>query len=289
LLYNNAVNQPLLTHDPTAVAAEVQRLYQDMFPDTDYLFIPQAFGWTIDCFTGYFEDYQPVDTHYHDFEHTLQGTLCMARILHGRYLAAAKPAVTKKFFELGLLAILLHDTGYLKKQDDMQGTGAKYTAIHVGRSIEFAAKLLTPKKFSSEDIRAVQNMIRCTGVDAVLNDIPFQSELERITGFILGSADLIGQMAAEDYVEKLPVLYAEFAEAAAYCHNNALFIASFSSAEDLMQKTPNFWKKFVLGKLEHEFGGMHHFLNSPYPDGPNFYLDRIEDNIERLSRQLAAK
>jgi hypothetical protein len=50
-----------------------------------------------------------------------------------------------------------------------------------------------------------------------------------------------------------------------------------------------FWKKFVLGKLEHEFGGMHHFLNFPYPDGPNFYLNRIEANIERLSQQLAAK
>jgi hypothetical protein len=289
LFYNKAVNQPLLTHDPAAVAVEVQRLYQDMFPDAGYLFVPQVFGWAIDCFTGYFEDYQPVDTRYHDFEHTLQGTLCMARILHGRHLAGAKPALTKKFFELGLLAILLHDTGYLKKRDDAQGTGAKYTATHVTRSMEFAARLLARKKFSGGDVRAIQNMIRCTGVDAALNEIPFQSELERITGFILGSADLIGQMAADDYVEKLPVLYAEFAEAVAHDKDDGRFIATFSSAEDLMQKTPVFWKKFVLGKLEHDFGGMHHFLNSPYPDGPNFYLDRIEANIERLNRQLATK
>jgi hypothetical protein len=132
-------------------------------------------------------------------------------------------------------------------------------------------------------------MIRCTGVDAVLDEIPFQSELEKITGFALGSADLMGQMAAEDYVEKLPVLYAEFAEAAAYARGGTHFIAMFSSAEDLMEKTPRFWKKFVLGKLEHEFGGLHHFLNSPYPDGPNFYLDRIEANIEQLNQRIAAK
>lgn len=289
MFYNSAVNQTLLTHDPLAVATDVQRIYLDMFSDSGRLFVPRAFGWAIDCFSGYFEDYLPVDTRYHDFEHTLQGTLCMARILHGRYLAGAKPALTRKYFELGLLAILLHDTGYLKKRDDAQGTGAKYTAIHVTRSMEFAAKLLAKKKFSGEDIRAVQNMIRCTGVDAVLEEIPFQNELEKITGFILGSADLIGQMAAKDYVEKLPILYSEFAEADAYSHKDGQFIATFSSAEDLMQKTPMFWKKFVLGKLEHEFGGMHHFLNSPYPDGPNFYLDRIEDNIERLNRQLAAK
>jgi len=289
LFYNKRVNQPLLTHDPTAVAVEVQRLYHNMFPGAGCLFVPQAFGWAIDCFSGYFEDYQPVDTRYHDVEHTLQGTLCMARILHGRHLAGASPVLTKKFFELGLLAILLHDTGYLKKQEDVKGTGAKYTAIHVTRSVEFAGKLLAAKKFSAEDIRAVQNMIRCTGVDAALDKIPFQSQLERITGFALGSADMIGQMAAEDYVEKLPILYSEFAEAADYSDNDGHFIAMFSSAEDLMQKTPVFWKKFVLGKLEHEFGGMHHFLNFPYPDGPNFYLDRIESNIERLNRQLAAK
>jgi hypothetical protein len=264
------------------VASEIQALYQNMFPGAGSLFVPQVFGWTIDCFTGYFEDYQRVDTRYHDFEHTLQGTLCMARILHGRHRAGAKPPLTQRYFELGLLAILLHDSGYLKKRDDTQGTGAKYTATHVNRSMEFAAKLLAKKKFTGEDIWAVQNMIRCTGVDAVLTAIPFQSELEEVTGLALGAADLVGQMAAEDYVEKLPALYAEFAEAAAYRKNEELLFGGFSSAEDLMNKTPLFWRKHVREKLERDFAGIHHFLNSPYPDGPNFYLNRIEANLQKL-------
>jgi hypothetical protein len=271
------------------VAQEVQAIYQKMFPGSDGNFVRQAFDWATDCFNGRFADYQPVDTRYHDFEHTLQGTLCMVRILYGRHSAGAKPELTEKFFELGLLAILLHDTGYLKKRNDTGGTGAKYTAIHVSRSVEFAEKLLTEKKFSREDIRAVQNMIRCTGVDAALDKIPFQSELEKITGFTLGAADLVGQMAAEDYVEKLPILYTEFAEAAAYSKGDGHFNFVFSSAEDLMQKTPQFWEKFVLEKLEKGFGGIHRFLNSPYPDGPNFYLGRIEANIRQLKEQLAAK
>jgi hypothetical protein len=278
------VNQTLLTHDPLAVASEVQDLYQIMFPDAGVFFVPQAFGWVIDCFTGYFEDYQPVDTYYHDFEHTLQGTLCMARMLYGRHCAGAKPVLTQRYFELGLMAILLHDTGYLKKRDDTQGTGAKYTAVHVNRSMEFAAKLLLKKRFSGEDIWAVQNMIRCTGVDAVLTAIPFQGDLEEITGLALGAADLVGQMAAEDYVEKLPALYAEFAEAAAAgIRSNSPFLNTFSSAEDLMNKTPLFWKKYVREKLERDFAAVHRFLNIPYPDGPNFYLDRIEANVAKLT------
>ena len=34
-----------------------------------------------------------------------------------------------------------------------------------------------------------------------------QSELERVLGFALATADLVGQMAADDYVDKLPELY----------------------------------------------------------------------------------
>ncbi|HEY1790334.1 MAG TPA: HD domain-containing protein [Verrucomicrobiae bacterium] len=260
-----------------------------MFPGSDGNFVRQAFEWATDCFEGRFAGYQAVDTRYHDFEHTLQGTLCMARILNGRHGAGAKPELTEKYFELGLLAILLHDTGYLKKQDDTKGTGAKYTAIHVLRSVDFAASLLTTKKFDAEAIRAVQNMISCTGVDAALEKIPFQSELEKTTGFALGAADLLGQMAAEDYVEKLPVLYSEFEEAAAYNRGQGNFKVMFSSADDLMQKTPQFWEKFVLPKLEKDFKGIHRFLNSPYPDGPNFYQDRVEANISQLKKQLAAK
>ncbi|HKI69761.1 MAG TPA: hypothetical protein VKA67_09240, partial [Verrucomicrobiae bacterium] len=189
--------------------------------------------------------------------------------------------------QLGLLAMLLHDTGYLKKREDIEGTGAKYTITHVTRSAEFAAELLGEKKFSAKDIASVQRMIRCTGVDALLSVIPFQSELEQITGFALGTGDLLGQMAADDYVDKLPVLYAEFAEAAAYTNNKNHFVATFASALDLMQKTPAFWENYVMVKLNRDFGGLYRFLNDPCPDGPNDYLNRIEDNMERLRQRLA--
>jgi hypothetical protein len=256
-----------------------------MYPEAGSFFVPQAFGWAIDCFTGYFQDYQPIDTGYHDFEHTLQGTLCMTRILYGRHKAEAKPVLTKNYFELGLLGILLHDTGYLKQRDDTDGTGAKYTTTHVTRSMELAAKLLTAKKFNRDQIQTVQNLIQCTGIDALLHEIPFQNEQEKVVGCALGTADLVGQMAAEDYVQKLPVLYAEFAEAAVHDDDETHFIRMFSSANDLMEKTPTFWEKFVLQKLDNEFGGMYRFLNSPYPDGPNFYFDRIQANLKQLSRK----
>lgn len=278
---------PVVTRDPTAVEFEVQTAYLAMFPHAGSLFIPQVFGWAIDCFTGQYADYQAIDAKYHDFEHTLQGTLCMARLLRGRHDANAQPALSQRMFELGLLAILLHDTGYLKKNWDTEGTGAKYTVVHVRRSADFAAELLGKKGFSATEIQSVQNMILCTGINAALDKIPFQSDEEKLVGFALGTADLLGQMAADDYVEKLPVLYSEFAEAAIFEGNRNNSVGMFSSAADLVQKTPMFWEKYVRPKLDRDFTGLYLFLNHPQPAGPNYYVDRIEASLTRLREQLA--
>jgi hypothetical protein len=278
----------VVTKDPTAVEVEVQAAYLEMFPRADKLFIPQVFGWAIDCFTGQYDDYQPIDAQYHDFEHTLQGTLCMARLLRGRHLSKTEPVLSEKLFQLAIIAILFHDTGYLKKNEDIEGTGAKYTVVHVRRSADFAAVYLAAKHFSPIDIKAVQNMILCTGINAPLDKIPFQSEAEKIAGFALGTADLLGQMAADDYVDKLPVLYSEFAEAAKYEKDKTSTVGMFSSADDLRRKTPVFWEKYVQLKLDRDFAGLYRFCNQPYPSGPNYYRQRIEANIERLRRELAA-
>jgi hypothetical protein len=280
------MNSLVVTRDPTAVEAAVQAIYRAMFPAGDAGFVPRVFGWAKECFTGHCTNYQAVDSPYHDFEHTLQGTLCMARLLYGRRSAGAQPEIPEHLFQLGILAILLHDTGYLKRRSDSEGTGAKYTVTHVQRSREFAAEFLRERGFGASDVKSVQNMISCTGVDADLVTIPFQNEFEKIVGYALGTADLLGQMAADDYVEKLPVLYAEFAEAARFSHDDHSFVALFSSAEDLIQKTPGFWENYVRQKLEHDFGALYRFLNDPYPSGRNFYLEKIEANVEKIRRRL---
>lgn len=251
------------------------------------MFVPRIFSWAVDCFNGGLEDYLPVDAGYHDFEHTLQGTLCLAFLLRGRQFAGVEPVLTRRNFELALLAVLLHDTGYLKKKDDRAGTGAKYTATHVRRGADFAAEFLTKRCFDAAEITAVQNMILCTGFNAALAQIPFRNDAEKIAGLALGAADLLGQMAADDYVDKLPALYAEFAEAARHAPEAKRPATAFASAEELRRKTPAFWKDYVRPKLDQDFAGVHHFLNDPYPDGPNCYLDAIEANIARLRHELA--
>jgi hypothetical protein len=275
------------TKDPEAVEREVRAAYQTLYPTGENrAFIARAFEWALECFTGHYQGYQAVDARYHDLEHTMQGTLCMFRLLRGREKVGVEPRLGEHEFRLGLLAMLLHDTGYLKTRDDVDGTGAKYTITHVARSADFAAQLMGQKGCPERDIRAVQNMIRCTGLNAKLVAIPFDSTIERIVGYALATGDLLGQMAADDYVDKLPVLYHEFAEAAAYSGDKSHFVATFDSSDELLSRTPRFWKSSILPKLDGELLGLWRFLNDPYPDGPNDYIDRIETNMERIQRQL---
>ncbi|MDB6055549.1 MAG: hypothetical protein JWN25_3072 [Verrucomicrobiales bacterium] len=274
------------TRHVPSVQREVEFAYRKMFPSADVLFVKEAFSIAVSCFSGKYKDYQPIDARYHDMEHTMQGSLCMARLLLNRHQSGAQPVLTEKMFQLGLYAILLHDTGYLKKKGDNEGTGAKYTLIHVNRSMEFAAELLSERNCSIQDILSVQNMIRCTGVNVDLRSIPFQSEIEQITGLALGTADLLGQMAASDYIEKLPILYAEFAESAKFNGGRSTAAGTFASAEDLMHKTPLFWEKYVQPKIKGDFGGLYQFLATPYPSGANGYIIPIEQNIQKLKARL---
>jgi hypothetical protein len=193
--------------------------------------------------------------------------------------------VLQRHFELGILAILLHDTGYLKTRDDTTGTGAKYTFVHVQRSAEFAAQLLSEKRIPARDIRIVQQLIGCTGVNVDVSGIPFDNETDRVVGLALGTADLLGQMAADDYLSKLPILYLEFAEAET-ARSPDRSPTGFDNAEDLMRKTPEFWERYVLPKIQLDFGGVYRFLNVPFPDGANDYISRIEANIRGLKEQF---
>jgi hypothetical protein len=167
----------------------------------------------------------------------------------------------------------------------MEGTGAKYTVIHVRRSAAFAREFLRPKGFSESELLAVQNMIYCTGVATELQAIRFQSELEQTVGYALGTADLLGQMAAHDYIEKIPLLFGEFTEAARHATASTAHLFAFDSAEELLRNTPAFWKNFVLAKINGEFRAQYTFLNDPYPNGPNEYLQRIEANMSRLQQR----
>jgi hypothetical protein len=268
------------TKNVLAVAAAARATFLRSHPEADTRVIDRLFADIEDIFQGRYLDYLPLDMRYHDFEHTLQAALCLLRLLDGRYRAKATPVLSAREFELAIASVLLHDTGYLKLRSDVEGTGAKYTLVHVIRSCAFAASYLPTVGFTAPEIDAVVIAIRCTGPRSNVLELRLADELGHLLGCTLATADYLGQMAAPDYVDELPFLFAEFEEADDFCHTPR-DRRLFRSTHDLVAKTPGFWEKVVLPKITHDFGGVHRFLADPYPDGSNPYILAVEQNIAR--------
>jgi hypothetical protein len=275
------------TKDPAAVAAHVERTFATLYPTASVSFIRTVFRDMETLFSGRHPNYNAVDLKYHDFEHTLQATLCMAEMLKGRHLAEVEPRFGHRAFELSIAGVLLHDTGYIKLRSDTQGTGAKYTFSHVLRSCAYAASYLPTLGANDHEVEAVLGAISCTGPNKDMTQLQFREPTERIMGCALATADFLGQLAAEDYPEELEILFYEFQESDNFIHlppERRLF----KSAEDLIARTPGFWRKFVQPKLESDFQAVYRFLAEPYPHGRNRYLEAVEKNICEIERRNAA-
>ena len=266
---------------PPDVLEEVQDIVFLMFPRLNsyrVIFdISKVVSAYIDIgklFRGDFCGYRKCNTKYHDQRHTDDCLLIMARLIHGAFLNGCR--FSDRSIILGLISAILHDTGYIQTVDDTEGTGGQYTITHIDRSVAFAKKYLEMKKFPSKDFHFVKNCLYCTGLNVVIKDIKFESPENEIIGKILGTADLIGQMADRNYLEKLPHLFEEFQEGG---------ITDYDTELDLLQKTPAFWE-FTQKRFATELGNVDRYLRDHFRVrwGIDRDLDRaaIEKNIARL-------
>ena len=261
-----------------------QEVLESHFPDHSNLFLKNVFQAIEDLFSGRYPGYQKSDTAYHDLAHTCEATVAVVRILDGHLKGGTPPALEARDFELAVATTLLHDSGFVKESDDLEGSGAKYTLTHVVRSGDFAEKCLPNLGVTADEIRLVKLAIDCTGVAVDVSALPFSNDRERFLGCVIGTGDILGQMAAPNYPERLPGLYSEFAEAAN--HSKDSWIASYASARDLMEKTRVFYEGYVKSMLDGQWEQAHKALHHHFEDGKNHYLESIEANIDRIEAQL---
>ena len=278
---------PVNTKSTKAVAAFVEAKFAAMYPKADLAWLQTIFRDIDDLFSGRHLDYAGVDLRYHDLEHTLQACACLTLLLEGRHISRVEPQIDPRHFELALSAVLLHDAGYIRLRSDNVGTGAKYTFCHVLRSCAFAASYLPTLGANDYEVEAVLGAINCTGPTKEISRLYFRDPVERIIGCALATADYLGQMAAVDYPDELEILFGEFQESDDFIHL-APSRRLFKSVDDLKQRTPIFWQKFVKRKLESDFQAVYRFLARPYPHGRNAYLDAVEQNISKIKRRNAA-
>lgn len=276
---------PVDTRSPAAVTEFVLTKFQAMYPDYSLQWLDRLFSDVVATFQGERPEYSPVDLRYHDLEHTLQTTVCLALLLEGRHQAEVEPRVDARHAELAVSAMLLHDTGYLRLRSDTRGTGAKYTFCHVVRSCAFAASYLPTLGADDYEVESVLSAINCTGPTTEIGRLRFRHPVERFVGSAVATADYLGQMAAPDYPDKLEILFDEFRESDDFIRLPANRRV-FQTPADLIERTPAFWEKFVRPRLDTDYEGVYRFLARPYPDGPNAYLDGIRENMATIRRRI---
>ncbi len=256
------------TRNTVATNREVKRIYDSLFGAGLFAPVESVLNDVELLFHGKYPGYQSCDTAYHDFEHTLQTYLAAARIFDGM-LREQRGRVSRDLVALGLIAILGHDTGFIKDDRDQDGHGGKYTLIHVERSKEFMGRLLTNHGFDAGQTACVKNLISCTGLNVSLSVIPFASPTEKLVGCVVGTADYLGQMSDPDYLDKLPRLYDEYKEGN---------VPGFQSADDLIKKSPQFFEQFVMDRLTRDFQGVYRFAAKHF-GGRDLYIESIRKNL----------
>jgi hypothetical protein len=245
-----------------------------MFPQFDFSLIRRVFEDIGRLFSGRYPGYRGCTTRYHDLNHTLHCFLLMARLMHGAFINGI--IFKEENVALGLISALIHDTGYIQLVGDRVGTGGKYTLAHVERSVKFLEKYFNQNGFALRYYRFCSDCLKCAGINVNIRDIRFESHEHEILGKILGTADLIGQMAERHYLIKLPFLYEEFKESGISIYANEL---------NLFKATPNFWE-FTQQRFITEYGNVDRYLRDHFRVcwGIDRDLDReaIERNIKYL-------
>lgn len=272
------------TTSPPAVAAVAVSTFDRIGFRRSAPLIKRLFRDISRMFAGQYPGYRAIDMRYHNLEHTLQATVCVCQILEGRQAAQVEPVFGRRDCELLLAAVLLHDTGYLKRSRDIHGTGAKYTLVHEHRSCDFARAYLPSLGFTEEEIDDVTSAIRCTGPRNKISAVHFSRPEARVLATIVVTSDYLSQMATIDYVDKLPALFYEFEEAYIY-EGIPESERPFRSPADLIHKTEPFWEKFVRPMLESDLGGVYRYI-APTAEGTNPFIEAVERNVARV-RALA--
>lgn len=263
------------TNSPTETLAEIKTILHLVDPTLDPAPIENIFEDIVRLFNGEFPGYKASNTKYHNLEHTCSSALAASRLIHG--LQVQGEIFSRRLVELCVIGTLFHDTGLIQAEDETEGTGALHTTGHEDRSIALMGKYLAEKGYSQEDIRDCGHIIKCTELFFPMEELPFDSEEVRTMGKIVGTADLVAQMADRNYQEKLPLLFMEYQEAGVH---------GFETPLELFSKTEGFYRKVARKRMRNELEGvsaaaLDHFRERWQID-KNLYEESIKFNIRRM-------
>jgi hypothetical protein len=274
-----------------AVRRAVEELYARQWPSGSVERLGTAFADFERLFNGQYPGYLGCDTVYHDVQHSLDDTLAMARLLVGyERTHAAEQQLGHERALLGLVVALLHDSGYIRETDDREHrNGAEFTLTHVARGAQFLARYL-PTLGMAQWAPVATQIIHFTGYEVGFDQIRLDDPLDRKVGHLLGTADMMAQMADRCYLEKVrDRLYPELVlGGVAVARDGGELAVNYGSGLDMLRRTPEFFEETMRTRLDGEFGGAYRYFEVLF-DGRNPYLETIERSLGYLEQVLESQ
>lgn len=275
-----------------AIAGAVSGLLAQRFPaeELNPLFVRRAFDDIEAAFWGEYPGYLRCDTPYHDLRHSLDTALLVARMCDGYQAGQGDGAgrLSGIEAELAVVLALYHDIGFLRRRDERHLNGAQLTPQHESRSVAFVRRYLADSPLA--DYAASAELIHATNFACATADVLHGHVVQQqVIARMLGSADLISQLADRYYLERCrDCLYAEFVRAGldrcrdAEGHEDVLY----RDGEDLLRQTPVFYDSVVRKRLEKDFGNIQQVLDRHF-GAVNPYAESMSRNLAYLRRLIA--
>ncbi|MDK9706291.1 MAG: hypothetical protein OEL83_04500 [Desulforhopalus sp.] len=228
-------------------------------------------------FGGAHPDFQKNTLPYHNLRHSQMVVLATIRLFDGLHCNSVP--ITADMLLRGLLAAYFHDTGMLLVEGDTAHSGTEYLANHEERSILFLKRYAARKGLSDDIAEDCTTIIKYTDLNSDPSTFEFHSRDIQLIGQIVGSADILAQMADRYYLECLPLLYNEL---------HAGGVSEHGSALELMEHTANFYHNVVLKRLlttfSHTSEAMQTHFRERHGIDRNLYIENIDKNVAYLKK-----
>jgi hypothetical protein len=291
-LFSRDVTGKIDVSDPEAVCASVLLILHKRYRSTDFSAVAQLFIDFARLYRGEFPGFFACDTQYHDMQHVLDVTLATARLIDG--YDSSQPRSERLGGELamvGLAVALFHDAGYIRRRGDTRHQyGAEYTKTHVSRSSRFLAEYL-PMTGLDWAAPLAAKLVHFTGYEFNPVSIHLADKKQRQLGALIGSADVMAQMADRAYLEKCrDRLFGEFELGGLTRQFDEFGVehVRYASPTDLLRQTPEFIRHTLHDRLDILFGSVYQYFGAHF-GGPNLYLEAVERNRDALETLLASR
>lgn len=273
-IQKNCIFESGITTDPLD---EVVELISQICPEIDCGLVRRVHGDVTAIFSGNYPGFEASITKYHNLRHTYSVVLATMRLFHGLYHEGRN--LPDELILQGLLSAYFHDSGMLPQSPEEAQNNSGYAQQHEKRSIAILDIYLQTNNFPLDYSTNCETIIKHTILDWEAKEGDIADSRLHLCGQVIGTADLLAQMADRYYLESLPLLFQEHQDSGIDKHTSAI---------ELMSSTLDFHDKIIKRRLEETLGNLAPSMRTHFQKrwniDKNLYLDNIGLNLDYLKR-----